>query len=167
MEVAVGTGLAFYEIVKRNPRGRNIGIDISPGMLGKAKRRLKTLSQTNYSLALGDAFDLHEPTESVDVLVNNYMSDLIPYGDMGKILVEFKRVLKKEGRLVLVDMTRGKTAASRVYELIYRVRPAALGGCRGVELSDRLKRLGFAVEARKYHQQMPFPSEVILARKKA
>ena len=27
LEVAVGTGLAFYEIVKRNPNGTNIGID--------------------------------------------------------------------------------------------------------------------------------------------
>lgn len=37
MEVAVGTGLAFYEIVKRNPHGQNIGIDLSNGMLEKAK----------------------------------------------------------------------------------------------------------------------------------
>jgi len=27
LEVAVGTGLAFYEIVKLNPHGRNIGIE--------------------------------------------------------------------------------------------------------------------------------------------
>ena len=39
LEVAVGTGLAFYEIVKRNPAGTNIGIDISEGMLKKAKKR--------------------------------------------------------------------------------------------------------------------------------
>jgi len=167
LEVAVGTGLAFHEIVKKNPHGRNVGIDISPGMLEKAKRRLKTLPQANYSLALGDAFNLREPTESVDVLVNNYMFDLIPHRDMDKILLEFRRVLKKDGRLVLVDMTRGRTAAAKLYELIYRIRPAALGGCRGVELSDSLNRLGFTVEIREYHQQMLFPSEVILARKKA
>ena len=167
LEVAVGTGLAFCEIVKKNPHGRNVGIDISPGMLEKAKRRLKTLPQANYSLALGDAFNLREPTESVDVLVNNYMFDLIPHRDMDKILLEFRRVLKKDGRLVLVDMTRGITAAAKLYELIYRIRPTALGGCRGVELSDSLNRLGFTVEIREYHQQMLFPSEVILARKKA
>ncbi|NIV98777.1 methyltransferase domain-containing protein, partial [Candidatus Saccharibacteria bacterium] len=40
LEVAVGTGLAFYEIVKRNPDGTNIGIDISAGMLEKAQKRL-------------------------------------------------------------------------------------------------------------------------------
>ena len=33
LEVAVGTGLAFEEMVRRNPRGTNLGIDLSPGML--------------------------------------------------------------------------------------------------------------------------------------
>ena len=37
LEVAVGTGLGFYEIVQQNPNGTNIGVDLSPGMLQKAK----------------------------------------------------------------------------------------------------------------------------------
>jgi ubiquinone/menaquinone biosynthesis C-methylase UbiE len=41
LEVAVGTGLAFYEIVKRNPNGTNTGIDLSQGMLEKAKKRVR------------------------------------------------------------------------------------------------------------------------------
>ena len=40
LEVAVGTGLGFYEIVQRNINGANIGVDISPGMLNKAGKRL-------------------------------------------------------------------------------------------------------------------------------
>ena len=40
LEVAVGTGPAFYEIVKRNPNGTNAGIDLSQGMLEKAKKRV-------------------------------------------------------------------------------------------------------------------------------
>ena len=43
LEVAVGTGLAFYEIVKKNPGGTNTGIDISSGMLSKAQKRLRSL----------------------------------------------------------------------------------------------------------------------------
>ena len=50
LEVAVGTGLAFYEIVKRNPNGINTGIDLSQGMLEKAKSRLSKISGINYSL---------------------------------------------------------------------------------------------------------------------
>ena len=43
LEVAVGTGLAFREIVRSNPDGRNIGIDLSAGMLERAKQRIRAL----------------------------------------------------------------------------------------------------------------------------
>ena len=38
LEVAVGTGLMFNEIVKRNSRGQNVGIDISEGKIVQAKQ---------------------------------------------------------------------------------------------------------------------------------
>ncbi len=163
LEVAVGTGLAFYEIVKRNPHGRNAGIDLSDGMLQKAKKRLSRLSGANYSLTRGTAFDLQMETGSLDLLVNNYMFDLISFEDMDKVLAEFRRVLKKGGKLVLVNMTAGETPASKVYDLIYRFSPRMMGGCRGVRLTDKLVQHGFTVERREYVQQMLFPSEVIIA----
>jgi ubiquinone/menaquinone biosynthesis C-methylase UbiE len=79
LEVAVGTGLAFYEIVKQNPDGTNIGIDISAGMLKKAQKRLNQLSGANYELKQASAFQLEAEEEQFDVLINNYMFDLIPF----------------------------------------------------------------------------------------
>jgi hypothetical protein len=38
LEVAVGTGLNFVEILKRNPHGWNEGLDISPKMVKKARK---------------------------------------------------------------------------------------------------------------------------------
>jgi ubiquinone/menaquinone biosynthesis C-methylase UbiE len=82
LEVAVGTGLGFYEIVGRNPSGTNIGVDISPGMLLKAEKRLGKLAAANYELKIGNAFSLEAESECVDLLVNNYMFDLIAFDDM-------------------------------------------------------------------------------------
>jgi ubiquinone/menaquinone biosynthesis C-methylase UbiE len=163
LEVAVGTGLAFCEIVKRNPNGINTGIDLSPGMLEKAKKRVSRISSGNYSLNVGSAFNLSVEDESTDTLLNNYMFDLIPFGDMDKILVEFRRVLKKGGRLVLVNMTAGERFGSGLYDLVYSISPKTMGGCRGVKLTERLQAHDFNVERREYFQQMLFPSEVILA----
>jgi ubiquinone/menaquinone biosynthesis C-methylase UbiE len=151
LEVAVGTGLAFYEIVKQNPDGTNIGIDISAGMLKKAQKRLNQLSGANYELKQASAFQLEAEEEQFDVLINNYMFDLIP--------------LKKGGKLVLVNMTAGEKFGSGIYDLIYRVSPRLMGGCRGIKLSEKLKEHGFNVKVREYHQQCLFPSEVILAHK--
>lgn len=165
LEVAVGTGLAFYEIVKRNPNGTNIGIDLSPGMLGKAKNRVSKLSGSNYSLDVGNAFGLSNEDESIDTLVNNYMFDLISFEDMDKILLEFRRVLKTDGKLILVNMTEGERFGSKIYDVIYNISPKTMGGCRGIKLTEKLQQYGFKVAAREYFQQMLFPSEVILAYK--
>jgi ubiquinone/menaquinone biosynthesis C-methylase UbiE len=165
LEVAVGTGLAFYDIVKRNPDGTNIGIDISAGMLKKAKKRLSQLSGANYVLKQASAFDLEEDDEKFDVLINNYMFDLIRFDQMAAILKEFKRVLKKGGKLVLVNMTVGEKFGSGIYDLLYRISPRMMGGCRGIRLSGKLAKHGFQVNRREYHQQSLFPSEVIVAQK--
>ena len=165
LEVAVGTGLAFYEIVKRNPGGTNIGIDISAGMLKKAEKRLKQLSGANYELKKTSAFYLNGEDEKFDGLINNYMFDLIPFEQMDAVLAEFKRVLKKGGKLVIVNMTLGEKFGSGIYDRIYRISPRLMGGCRGIRLSEKLEEHGFSVKLREYHQQCLFPSEVILAQK--
>ena len=165
LEVAVGTGLAFYEIVKKNPDGTNIGIDISAGMLEKARKRLGQLSGANYELKKASAFHLDGEDEQFDVLINNYMFDLIAFDQMDAVLAEFKRVLKKGGKLVLVNMTTGEKIGSGIYDLMYRISPRLMGGCRGIRLSEKLKDYGLHVKLREYHQQCLFPTEVILAQK--
>ena len=165
LEVAVGTGLAFFEIAKKNPDGTNIGIDISAGMLKKAGKRLSPLSGAHYTLKKASAFDLDSKDEQFDVLMNNYMFDLISFDRMDSVLKEFNRVLKKGGKLVLVNMTVGEKFGSGIYDLIYRLSPRLMGGCRGIRLSEKLKEHGFHIKLREYHQQCLFPSEVILAQK--
>jgi ubiquinone/menaquinone biosynthesis C-methylase UbiE len=164
LEVAVGTGLAFQEIVRRNPHGENSGIDLSPGMLRRAQKRMQNMREANYRLALGSATSLDKPNGSVDILFNNYMFDLIAFEQMDPIIGEFRRVLKPGGKLVLVNMTRGEGFGSGVFERIYQLSPRTMGGCRGVTMAHRLQRNGFEILGREYIQQMLFPSEIILAR---
>ena len=165
LEVAVGTGLAFAELVRANPGGRNVGIDLSAGMLAKAEQRLRRSGLSNYELSVGSALAIQEQADSFDVLFNNYMFDLLDEDDWPKALGEFHRVLKPDGTLVLVNMTIGEQPGSGIYERLYRLSPRLMGGCRGVRMSAVLGQNGFAVQLREYHQQMLFPSEVILAKK--
>lgn len=163
LEVAVGTGTNFKRLVKANPSGRNIGVDLTPAMLSRARERLRQSTLTNFELFEGDAFALPVGDESVDLLVNQYMFDLIPLADFPRLINEFKRVLKPDGRLVLVNMTLSETRLGHVYEAVYRRSPKLMGGCRGVRLAPSLQAAGFRVECREYHQQSFFPSEVVLA----
>src|SRR5437868_4592101 len=43
LEVAVGTGLAFRELVCANPSGRTEGIDLTEAMLARALRKVEGL----------------------------------------------------------------------------------------------------------------------------
>jgi ubiquinone/menaquinone biosynthesis C-methylase UbiE len=163
LEVAVGTGLAFERILKANPSGRNEGIDLTEAMLIRAEKRAARAGIKNYRLAVGDAYALDFPDNDFDVLINNYMFDLLPEDDFPTVLAEFRRVLRPGGRLVLVNMTKGVRWYNSIWEWVYRMNPAWLGGCRGVQVLPLLGQIGFVTVERQYVSQMTFPSEVICA----
>jgi ubiquinone/menaquinone biosynthesis C-methylase UbiE len=163
LEVAIGTGLTFQEILKANPNGQNIGVDLTPAMLEKARSRMGKLGLANYQVSLGDAYDLKFEDNQFDLLMNNYMFDLLPEKDFVVVLKEFERVLKPNGRIVLVNMTKGEHFYERFWETVYRVNPRWLGGCRGVLLSEAMQQAGFTDIKRETVSQLGFPSEIISA----
>ncbi len=163
LDVATGTGLILADIVKINRTGLNVGMDISPGMLRKASARLKH-PQARVELKQASALAIPYPDATFDLITNGYMFDLMPLEAMPRILAEFRRVLKPGGRMVLVNMTTGERKGSQMYQWIYQRFPALMGGCRGVRMAELLPPAGFQVVVREYHQQLGFPSEVILAK---
>lgn len=46
LEVAVGTGLTFAEVLRANPSGRNEGVDLTAGMLRRAESRARKLASS-------------------------------------------------------------------------------------------------------------------------
>lgn len=164
LEVAVGTGLAFEQILQKNPSGENEGIDLTEAMLARAEKKAAKSGSNNYRLRVGDAYGLDFPDDTFDVVINNYMFDLLPQQDFLTVLREFKRVLRPGGRLAMVNMTNGKHWYNGIWERIYRANPALLGGCRGVLLSPHLEACGFEQIRREYLSQLTFPSEIICAK---
>lgn len=165
LEVAVGTGVLFERALRVNPTGKNEGIDLTEEMLARAKMRAEKVDTSNYNLTVGDAYHLAYPDNSFDVVLNNYMFDLIPEKDFPHILSEFKRVLHPGGRTVMANMTTGTRRFNMIWNCLYKLNPALVGGCRGIELSLYLRRAGFEHVRREYMSQFGFPSEVIYARK--
>jgi ubiquinone/menaquinone biosynthesis C-methylase UbiE len=161
LEVAVGTGIAFEQILKSNPTGRNEGIDLTEKMLKHAEEKAKRTGIKTYRLGVGDAYDLDYADDTFDVVINNYMFDLLPEEDFPVVLAEFKRVLSPGGRLAMANMTIGNRWFDSLWAVIYRVSPAWLGGCRGVYLLPYLELAGFRDPKREVISQMAFPSEVI------
>ena len=66
-----------------------------------------------------------------------------------------------------LGMTRGERWYHGLWELVYRIRPAWLGGCRGIQVVPFLEAAGFRVSSREYVSQFGFSSEVVRAIKTA
>jgi len=161
LEVAVGTGLVFREILKKNPGGINNGTEISPSMLKRAKKHLGKFNSSNYTLEIGNAYNLPFRDHSFDLLVNNFMIDLLPENDFEIILSEFYRVLKPSGRTVISTMAFGQNWYNKFWHWIARKFPGILTGCRPVSIVQNLKEVGFIVEKTEQVSQNTFSSEVI------
>lgn len=161
LEVAVGTGSAFVKILEANPSGRNEGIDLTAAMLLRAEKKAARTGLDGYRLQVGDAYHLPFPDDSFDVVVNNYMFDLLPETDFLEVLTEFKRVLRSGGRLAMVNMAHGKNWYNGIWSGLYRINPALLGGCRPVSLMPLLHEAGFGETTTEYISQLTFPSDVV------
>ena len=166
LEVAFGTGLNFVEILKRNPNGWVFGIDISTKMLKKTQKRIARMGQKNYTLHLCDCRHLPFEDKSFDIVINQYLLDILPSEDFIPILLEFKRVLKNGGKIVLVNMTKGERWLNRIYEELYKLRPPLLAGCRGVLAQPYLETIGLRDFTREFVSQFGFPSEIIMGMKR-
>jgi ubiquinone/menaquinone biosynthesis C-methylase UbiE len=161
LEVALGTGLNFIEILKRNPRGWVQGVDVSKKMLEKTRKRITKVGHRNYDLHLCDCRHLPFEDESFDMVMNEYLLDILPVEDFDPILKEFGRVLRPGGRIVLVNTTKGEKWINQIYELLYRMKPPIVAGSRGVRAQPFLEAAGFSQIQRQYVSQFGFPSEAV------
>ena len=163
LEVAVGTGILFANVVRRNPHGRNEGVDLSPAMLERAAKRLSAQPAERYNLQEASAYALPYPDNTFDVLLNNYMLDLLPAADFVSVLSEFRRVVKPGGRVIISAFGFGDKPYHHLWFWLAKHFPALLTECRPISLDESLVSAGFqSVEAEQLSQNT-FPSTVYRA----
>lgn len=164
LEVAVGPGRSFLEILKKvGKTGKAYGVDLSPKMLSETRKFVESHGFAGFELSEADARHLPFKDRMFDVLYNSYMLDLIPLKDMPMVLREFRRVLKKGGRVALVNLSK-PDASPVLYETAYRIAPYLLGGCRPVLMEELVRKAGFRNVKRTFVGGI-IPSEVVTAEK--
>lgn len=166
IEVAVGTGLLFQQIVQQNPKGHTVGTDLSEDMLKKAVQHLgNTGDAEQYEFRIEDAYHLSSENDKYDLLVNCFMIDLLPEKDFTPILKEFFRVLRPGGKVIVATFSFGTKPIHKFWTWTARHFPSLLTGCRPVALSPNLVEAGFEHIENHQVSQNTFPAEVIRADK--
>ena len=110
LEVAIGTGRNAHYFA---PAVRLAGVDISPRMLARAKRRALALGRT-VELGVGDAEALKFADASFDTVV--FSLALCSIRDDRAAVHEAMRVLRPGGRLLLLEHVRSPHRLVRVLQ---------------------------------------------------
>jgi arsenite methyltransferase len=108
--VDVGSGSGFDALIASKmvgPKGRVIGIDMTPAMLEKAQKGAADMGATNVEFREGQAENLPLPDKFADVIISNGVLNLTL--DKKMTLSEWKRVLKPGGRLYIGDILVAKS----------------------------------------------------------
>lgn len=164
LEVGAGAGSQLVALASANPSGRTVGIDLAEGMLREARRRLAAAGVTHAEVLRADARELPLDDDSVDVVVSAYVLDILAWDDIRRALMEFCRVLRPGGRLVLCHVTPGERRLHRLGDHLYGSGLPLTGNCRGVRLATFVAEHGFERITREYGAQFLLPSEIVTAR---
>ena len=101
LDLACGTGDISLLLARRFPEGRIEGLDLSPAMLARARRR-RGAGQVRFRL--GDLGRLPYPAESFHLVTGGYALRNAP--DLKKCLREVFRVLRQGGTAAFLDFNR-------------------------------------------------------------
>ncbi|MBI3326395.1 MAG: ubiquinone/menaquinone biosynthesis methyltransferase [Nitrospinae bacterium] len=109
LDLCTGTGELLLKMLPRlGPSGQAVGLDFASNMLAIAVRKTRARARSTQgspAYLLGDATALPFPADTFDCLTNGFaMRNLLPCAD--RVLSEMWRVLRPEGRVIILDMCR-------------------------------------------------------------
>ena len=167
-EFGCGTGkLAARLLAQRLSSAASYrGCDISPVMVGLARRRLEAYGE-RAQVTLSDGtvrFPCRD--QSVDRVISTYVLDLLSEADIGRFFAEARRVVMPGGLVCLASLTGGVSLPSRIvsslWMAVFRVSPALVGGCRPIHLDSFVDRHGWGVAHQRVVTPFAVPSEVLV-----
>jgi ubiquinone/menaquinone biosynthesis C-methylase UbiE len=163
LEIGVGPGWDFEKLSSENPSGITAGLDLTQGMLERAKRRCRRRSLASPTLLQADCRSLPFRSGSFDVVYSAYVFDALATQDTETTLLEIRRVLKPSGRLVLLHMSASSPWFNLFWRMLYWIVPNLLGGCRPIEIAEELAQAGFTVSEVRRLRNWGIPTGIILS----
>jgi demethylmenaquinone methyltransferase/2-methoxy-6-polyprenyl-1,4-benzoquinol methylase len=105
LDVATGTGDFAFESIRILHPEKVIGVDISEGMLTVAKRKIKERNLNHiFSVHLGDSEGLDFEDNTFDAITVAF--GVRNYQNLEKGLADMLRVLKPEGKIVILEFSK-------------------------------------------------------------
>ena len=120
LDVGCGTGFAVGEAAKRiNYRGEFYGVDLSSKMIGKAKANFSGNNNFHFIIANAESIPLEKDFFNIILCTNSFHHYLHP----DKVLNEFYRLLKRGGKVYILDPTADKWYTRVIEKMIKLIEP--------------------------------------------
>lgn len=148
VDVGCGTGILAARLAGTYPDARITGVDLSPGMLAKARQRSR-------SVAWVEADAQHLPFENSSFDAVCCTESFHWYPDQHAALAEFRRVLRGDGALYLAFVNPATRAVEWTVNSLTRTAGRPAHWTTAEHLEQLLDAAGFAVQHRTKVRRWP------------
>lgn len=136
LDIATGTGdsaiLLSRLSVEKGIRMEIIGIDANYNMLKIAREKANKENISNIKFVMGDALNMKYEDNSFDAAICSFA--LKNFLDIDKFVMEVKRVIKKNGKFVVLDISNPQKSIGKVPFYIYIAYMSIFGMLTGKKL---------------------------------
>ena len=167
LEIGSGTGYAQRYLATQVGKGKSIGLDLSSGMCQIAQGKLirEGLSGQS-SIIRNNTLPIPFKTGIFDGVFTSFTLELFDTPHIPEVLGECRRVIKPDGRLVLVSLSKDQPLnwAGRLYERLHDRYPKYLD-CRPIPALHLVENADFKVLHEESGQMWGLPVMILMARK--
>ena len=165
LEIGFGTGNALIKIAEYVGKSGSVyGIDISPKMVELTIRKINSRALSDrIKLICRDAIKLPYPNKKFNAVFLSFALELFDTPEIPEILKEVRRVLKPDGRLGIVSLSKdnGKSIFLRIYEWAHKKFPKYID-CRPIFVAYSLENAGFNIAYKKKAKIFFAPLEIVI-----
>ncbi|MBL8234578.1 MAG: methyltransferase domain-containing protein [Bryobacterales bacterium] len=166
LEVATGSGELYRQLTRKNAHGLTLGVDLSPRMAHKTQKGIHANGHPLRSYCnAADIRNLPFRTSSFDRVFVCILLELLPDETIWDALREVRRVLKPEGKLILVFISQRDPVFNAFYAAGSAMVPSFLGRLVEENVYEQIPDLGLEIVAKRHVRQLWYPSTIVTLRK--
>jgi len=154
IDLGCGAGLdCFLAAGRVGPKGKVIGVDMTPEMIDKARENAREGGYENVEFRLGEIENIPAADKCADLVISNCVINLSP--DKKRVFKEAFRVLKPGGRLMVSDIVLSRELPSSIRNSVEAYVSCISGAALKKDYLQAVESAGFTEV--KVLSEQPFP----------
>lgn len=122
LDMCCGTLCNSYPIALKNDKNEIVGIDRSKSMLKYANKKIKNGNLNNIKTICTDALNTKFESNSFDYIIIGLILHECSSDFRGELLNEAKRLLKKDGKIIILDWDKQNSFSRKIkFSILYLI----------------------------------------------